>query len=226
MASGKLFFYQNVLQHADLMLGVSQHDTQYLQKHFPGKEIHHLPSFHANDAVTILPGTGDYALYHGNIEVPENEHAATFLITKVFNGLDMPLIIAGMNPKSRFKKLADSHQNVMLVANPDDEKMFDLIRNAQVNILVTFQATGLKLKLLNTLYNGRYCLVNDAMTKGTCLESLCVTANTPEELRLRLAELFKMEFKEDDTIRRSEQLKVLYDNRENGRKIIDLIYKL
>jgi len=103
-----------------------------------------LPSFHANDHVSIIPGKGDYALYHGNIEVPENEYAATFLTTKVFNGLDIPLVIAGMKPREKFKKLAESYQNVMLVANPDDDKMFDLIRNAQVNILVTFQATGLK----------------------------------------------------------------------------------
>ena len=89
---------------------------------------------------------------------------------------------------------------VLLVANPDDEKMFDLIRNAQVNILVTFQATGLKLKLLNTLYNGRFCLVNDAMTKGTSLETLCETGNTAEELRTKLNALFKNEFTQDEAM--------------------------
>jgi hypothetical protein len=224
-ASGKLFLYQKVLKYADLMLAVSQHDAEYLQQHFPGKEIHHLPSFHANDAVTIIPGNGDYALYHGNIEVPENEYAATFLITKVFNGLDFPLIVAGMNPREKFKKLASVYSNVLLVANPDDEKMFDLIRNAQVNILVTFQATGLKLKLLNTLYNGRFCLVNDAMTKGTSLENLCETGNTADELRAKLKELSGKDFEEEEIGFRSENLKKLYDNRINGLKMAGLIYK-
>lgn len=226
MASAKLRLYQKVLRHADLMLAVSLHDTEYLQEHFPGKSIYHLPSFHANDHVSILPGTGDYALYHGNIEVPENEYAATFLITKVFNGIDIPLIIAGMKPREKFRKLAESYQNVMLVANPDDDKMFDLIRNAQVNILVTFQATGLKLKLLNTLYNGRFCLVNEAMTKGTNLETLCETGNTPEELRAKLKFLFTGEFKVEEANRRSEYLKERYDNLINGKKMVNLIYKL
>jgi len=225
-ASAKLRLYQKVLRHADLMLAVSQHDTEYLQKHFNGKAIHHLPSFHANDNVSILPGKGDYALYHGNIEVPENEYAATYLITKVFNGLDIPLIIAGMKPRDRFRKLAGSYQNVMLVANPDDDKMFDLIRNAQVNILVTFQATGLKLKLLNTLYNGRFCLVNDEMTKGTSLETLCVTGNSAEVLRTKLKELFTEEFTIDEANHRAEYLKERYDNLMNGQKMIGLIYKV
>jgi len=224
-ASGKLFLYQKVLRHANLMLAVSQHDTEYLREHFPGREIYHLPSFHANESVSILPGKGDYALYHGNIEVPENEYAATFLITKVFNGIDIPLVIAGMKPRERFRRLAESYKNVILSANPDDEKMFDLIRNAQVNILVTFQATGLKLKLLNTLYNGRYCLVNDAMTKGTSLEHLCENGNTAEELRSKLYELFGKEFEKEEISYRSEHLKELYDNTLNGQKMIGLIFK-
>ncbi len=226
LASAKLRLYQKVLRHADLMLAVSQHDTDYLRAHFSGKAIYHLPSFHANDNVSILPGKGDYALYHGNIEVPENEFAATYLITKVFNTLDFPLIIAGMKPRERFKKLAAPYSNVMLVANPEDDKMFDLIRNAQVNILVTFQATGLKLKLLNTLYNGRFCLVNEAMVKGTSLDGLCEMGNTTEELQLKLKELFDKEFTAEESLLRSEKLKERYDNMVNGRKMLELIYKL
>jgi hypothetical protein len=224
-ASAKLRLYQKVLRHASLMLAVSQHDTDYLLHHFPGKSIHHLPSFHANDHVSILPGHGDYALYHGNLEVPENEYAAIYLITKVFDSLDIPLIIAGMKPREKLKKLAESGNNVLLISNPDEEKMFDLIRNAQVNILVTFQATGLKLKLLNTLYNGRFCLVNDAMTKGTSLETLCDTGNTAEDLRLKLKKLFKEEFTHEESNRRASYLKTRYDNLENGQKMIGMIYK-
>jgi hypothetical protein len=226
LASAKLLLYQKVLRHANLMLAVSQYDTEYLQRHFPGIVINHLPSFHANEQVRILPGKGDYALYHGNIEVPENEFAATYLITKVFDGIDIPLIIAGMKPREKFKKLAESYQNVTLIPNPDEDKMFNLIRNAQVNILVTFQATGLKLKLLNTLYNGRFCLVNEAMIKGTSLETLCETGNTAEELRAGLKSLFKEEFTTEEANRRAEYLKERYDNLVNGQKMISLVYKV
>jgi hypothetical protein len=225
-ASAKLRLYQKVLRHADMMFAVSQHDTEYLHRHFPGKNIYHLPSFHANNQVTVLPGKGEYALYHGNIEVPENEFAATYLVTKVFDGLDIPLIIAGMNPRDKFIKLAESRPNVKVIANPDDQKMFDLIRKAQVHILVTFQATGLKLKLLNTLYNGRFCLVNEPMVTGTALDSLCEIANTADELRSKLKELFSKQFTLDEVGKRSDFLKVRYDNLVNGQRMAGLIYKL
>lgn len=222
-ASAKLRLYQGVLKHADLMLAVSQKDTDYLQKHFPKKKVTHLPSFHANNELNILPGFGDYALYHGNIEVPENQHAAEYLIKEIFRDSKYRLIIAGMKPPERIRKLAEEHANVTLISNPDDDEMFDLIRNAHINILVTFQATGLKLKLLNTLYNGRFCLVNDAMLKGTSLNGLCYVGNTSEELRNILHGLFRKEFDSDQMKQREQILKENYDNRKNGRLLVELL---
>jgi hypothetical protein len=225
-ASAKLRIYQKVLRHASLMLAVSQHDSDYLSHHFPGIPVHHLPSFHANTNVAIVPGMGDYALYHGNLEVSENEFAATYLLTKVFNEPDIPFIIAGMNPRPKFRKLAEASPNVMLIANPSEEKMSELVRNAHVHILVTFQATGLKLKLLNTLYNGRFCLVNDAMLKGTSLDPLCEIGNNTGQLKSKLKELFKKEFTTEEAKRRQDILKELYDNQVNGEKMLSLVYKL
>lgn len=225
-ASAKLRLYQKVLNNADLMLAVSQYDAAYLQKHFPGCAVHHLPSFHANNSVSIPPGTGDYVLYHGNLEVSENEYAATYLVTKVLNDLDIPFIIAGMNPRPKFRKLLEKRSNIMLVANPSEEKMIELVRNAHIHILVTFQATGLKLKLLNTLYNGRFCLVNDAMLKGTSLDELCEIGNSADQLKTKLQELFKKEFTLEEAIERQEILRKKYDNQVNGEKLIGLIYKL
>ena len=86
------------------MMVVSKNDAEYLKNHFPGNKIVHLPSFHANDGVEIL-AVRRICLYNGNIEVPENAHAVSYLINEVFNDLDIPLIIAGMNPPERIKKL-------------------------------------------------------------------------------------------------------------------------
>ena len=87
LASAKLRLYQKVSAACQPNAGrIAARHRLSSEQHFPGKIIHHLPSFHANEHVSILPGKGDYALYHGNIEVPENEFAATYLITKVFDG--------------------------------------------------------------------------------------------------------------------------------------------
>jgi hypothetical protein len=226
LASIKLMLYQKVLKHANLMLVVSRDDTEYLQKHFPANEVHYLPSFHANEEVDCVPGSGDYALYNGNIEVPENAHAVKYLIREVFNDISIPLVVAGMNPPDHITRLADNQQHVKVIANPDDSKMFDLIRHAHANILVTFQATGLKLKLLNTLYKGRFCLVNDKMLNGTGLEDLCVVANSSREFKQKLKALFKKDFGDAEIEKRKKVLGQRYSNELNADLLIRLVFDI
>ena len=64
--------------------------------------------------------------------------------------------------------------NIELVENPPFEKMEELMRDAHINLLLTFQNTGIKLKLLNSLYRGRFVLVNGKMVNNTGLETLCI----------------------------------------------------
>jgi len=223
--SVKLKWYQKVLRHAQLMLVVSQSDTDYLQGVFLNQKVVHLPSFHANRQINVKAGKGDYALYHGNIEVPENSYAVTFLLKEVFNDIDFPLVIAGMNPPQDIKNLVKSqNSNIRLLTNPSDEELFDLIRNAQINILVTFQATGLKLKLLNTLYNGRHNLVNNEMIDGTPLAEICSVANNATDLKKAVLSLQSIEFDMGILEKRIKVLDENYSNVANAKKLIALIF--
>lgn len=219
----KLLLFQRRLKHAGIMLVVSECDTAYLKRHFPGQSIHYLPSFHVNEHLNTLEGQGSYSLYHGNLEVPENEAAAVFLIKHVFAGSRHQLVIAGMKPQKRITSLAARYNNISVIPNPGDAELFDLIRNAQINVLVTFQATGLKLKLLNTLYNGRHCLVNPPMLNGTGLDGLCHIASTPSEMRTKLGELEQMPFRKADAEKRMEILGNTYSNTRNAERMIRII---
>ncbi|MBE0636927.1 MAG: glycosyltransferase family 1 protein [Bacteroidales bacterium] len=223
-ASLKLRLYQNILKHATMMLVVSKSDTEYLQKQFKSQRVIYLPSFHPNDEFSVIQGKGDYALYHGKLSVTENHQAARYLIEKVFSVLDHRLVIAGLEPPEHLIKLIRSHPNVELVANPDDEAMFDLIRNAQANVLVTFQPTGLKLKLLNTLYQGRFCLVNPEMVVGTGLDSLCEIAGDTEELKEKVHLVFDRAFDFDEVERRRKILDANYANSAKAEKLIELVF--
>ena len=222
--SVKLLLYQNVLKHATMMLVVSQTDADYLRKRFKGGRVIYMPSFHANDTFMVLTGRGDYALYHGKLSVAENLQAAEYLIKNVFAGSAHRLVIAGLEPPERLRKLVKLHGNVHLIENPDDETMFGLIGKAQVNVLVTFQATGLKLKLLNTLFRGRFCLVNRSMVAGTGLESLCDIADEAVGYRNKLDDIMKRDFNLSEVRRRREILMGNYSNSANARRLIDLIY--
>ena len=218
----KLKRYEPVLKKATGIFAISQQDADHFSKRYNNVVL--VPGFSATDSVCSEMGRGEYVLYHGNLSVKENEQAAKWLIEQVFSELDLHCIVSGLNPSEKLGKLAEKYANVTLVANPDDAEMIDLLRQAQVNILVTDQPTGLKLKLLNALYNGRFCLVNSDMVKGTSLEGLCVVADEPDQMIAEIKRLMEEDFTEDDIEERDAQMRQLYDNESNARKIMETIY--
>ncbi len=223
-ASGKLFLYQDILKHSDLMLAVSTDDAIYLRKKFPGKKVEFIPSFHGNDRVSIEPGTGDYVLYHGNIEVPENLYAVKYLIKNVFNSLNIPFIIAGMNPTAEIIKIAELYPHIKVIPNPSEAALDELIKQAHINLLTTFQATGLKLKLLNTLFKGRHCLVNEMMLNGTGMHKLCEIADGPEEIKHKIRDLMGKPFLSHTIDLRAEVLGSQFSNEPNINHLIAQIF--
>ena len=217
----KLRRYEPVLKNATGIFAISQKDADYFKHYYNNVTL--VPGFSATDSVCSETGRGEYVLYHGNLSVRENEDAAKWLIENVFAELDLHCIVSGLNPSDKLKKLVDTYTNVTLMANPDDAEMIDLLRQAQVNILVTNQPTGLKLKLLNALYNGRFCLVNSDMVKGTSLDTLCVVADEPKQMIAEIKRLMEEDFTEDDIEKRDAQMQQLYDNEANALKIVEAI---
>jgi len=222
--SFRLRLYQKQLKFATKILVVSQTDHDYLAQQFPEKEVIYLPSFHGNSEVKSQPGKGDYVLYHGNLSVSENALAAEYLVKEVFNNLPVPFKIAGLNPSESLKSLASQFKNIQLIPNPSQDEMEAMIANAQINVLVTFQSTGLKLKLLNTLYNGRWMLVNLEMLAGTGLESLCEIAADAKEMKIKIASLFKKEFDQNQLVARNELLQKRFSDAENAKKLIKEVW--
>ena len=224
LESLKLRLFQKQLKYSTKMLVVSQTDRDYLARQFPGKEVVYLPSFHGNSEVKSQPGKGKYVLYHGNLSVGENALAAQYLVKEVFNDITIPLKIAGLNPSESLKNMVAQYQNIELIPNPPRPQMEALIKEAQINVLVTFQATGLKLKLLNTLYNGRWMLVNREMLAGTGLESLCEIAGSAGEMKQKIISLFNTEFDQNLLLARSELLQKRFSDEVNAKKLIREVF--
>lgn len=219
----KLRLYQSKLKRADHFLTVSEKDCEYLQKKFPQNKVNYLPSFHGNNELKSLTGSGTYAFYHGNLAVAENSLAASFLIKEVFSKLKFPLIIAGLNPPDHLLKLAEQF-NVEIIQNPNNEQMFNMLREAHVNILVTFQATGLKLKLLNTLFAGRHVLVNQLMLAGTGLDEFCTIGNNADELKEQMTRLIALPFDEEKLSFRKQLLGARYSDHANAVKLKEILF--
>ena len=171
----------------------------------------------------MLEGLGDYVLYHGKLDISENYNAAEFLIKEVFKDSGIKFKIAGMNPPRHLLACAEKEPNVEIVENPDDETLQTLIRNAQINILVTAQSTGLKLKLLNALFNGRYCVVNDKMVEGLDVNDLCYVANNAMEIKTIVSDLMTKPFVEEQIAIRKSRMEAFYNSSHSTDRLVELL---
>ena len=213
-----------VLNHAQVILTVNDQDTNYFKQKYPEAETTYLPSFHASDKVDIKKGVGEYILFHGNLSVSENYEAASWLIEQVFSKLDFPVIVAGLNPPAFLKALCDKY-HVSLVSNPSDKRMSELIFNAQVHVLNTNQSTGLKLKLLNVLFRGRFIVAKNHIIFGTNLKAndSFFLAEEADEFIRKINACVKLELGDRMIKHREEQI-VTFDNRVNVQKLIEIVF--
>jgi hypothetical protein len=156
--------------------------------------------------------------------VAENEAAAIWLLKHVFKGLQVPFIIAGKNPSPQLAQLVQKSGHACLIANPSGQEMQDIIAKAQVNILPAFNCTGVKLKLLNALFNGRHCVVNDATINGSGLEAACHIGTTPNAMQEIIVQLYHKPFTEEEIKLRQTLLQSTYNNQQNAQRLIQWIW--
>jgi len=165
-----------------------------------------------------------YALYHGDLSVKDNENAALFLIEKVFQKLELKLVIAGLNPGPRLLEKVKQKHNIEIKANLTNKEMNSMIQNAHINILVSFNSAGMKLKLLNALYKGRHCIVNSPIILNTGLESLCHIHDNHIEITQKIKELTSEQFSSSEIEKRKKLLiSSSFSNVTNARKTLDIL---
>ncbi len=207
------------------LFAVTPRDRDVYHDKFGSTAVDYLPLFLPPEWQSHgMDGMGTYCLYHGDLSIEMNEKAAAWLIKKIFNGLAMPLVITGKNPSVRLQKLAGEHQQICIVANPPEKMMQDMIAKAHINILPSFSNTGIKIKLLNALYNGRHCLVTPATVDGTGLEELCHITDTAESMKQRIEALYHQPFTEREMQDRAVVLTQMFSNERNAHALVGSIW--
>ena len=222
--SVKLKNYEiNVIKNADSIAAISIGDMKRIKLWNENVEL--ISSFHPFDNVESMIGKGKYALFHGNLDVSENKTAAEFLANKVFNDINIPFIIAGKCKKgNNIKRHLVPNSNIQLLTNISDEKMNKLIRNAHLNVLYTTQSTGLKLKLIFSIFLGRFILVNNLMVENTDLAPLCEIANDEKEMKKKILNIFDDYFTDEMIEKRKKILNDLgYMNEQNVKKLLKML---
>jgi hypothetical protein len=223
LESGKLRRYEKILHHADCILAISKPETTYFDRIYGNARF--IPAFQRYQELSVLPGIGNYVLFHGNLSVAENYGILLGFALPVLAGSSHRIVVAGKNPSAGLARKLGHYPNIKLTADPSDREMEELIRNAQVNLVLTRQSTGIKLKLLHCLYSGRHCLVNPPMVEGSDLGHLCNIAGTREELRQHLDRLMGTPLNRDDLESRKKAL-MDYSSRAGAEKILRLITQI
>jgi hypothetical protein len=216
--------YEAVIAHKAKLLAVNEKDKCIYQNEYGAKDVVFLPVFLPFSEVKSKTGKGTFCLYQGNLSVPENEKAVVWLLENVFNNSEMDFVVAGKNPSAFLKKLLKQNEKVRLIENPSEEKMEALIINAHIHLLPSFNATGIKIKLLNALFNGRFIITNQASLEGTGLETLCEVANTPQDYKEIIQRISAASFLEEEVIKRNTILQSKYNTGKNVQQLIEWLY--
>ena len=217
----KLKRFEKVLKNASHLLCISPNDNFYFDQHYG--HSHFIPAFHPFSEIKSQAGRGKYILFHGNLSVHENIQAVEFLLKNVFSQIKQEVIIAGKNPTDQLIQKIKQFPNIKLIPNPENEQMEALIRDAHICLIPTFQDTGLKLKLLASLFSGRFCLTNTPMVHKTGLEHLCHIADTSDEMIKQINALFFQDFTLEEIEKRKNILEDAFSNRHNAMKIIHIL---
>jgi len=221
--ASRLQKYESILMKATAIAAISRNDAQYFASKY-GKTFY-LPPFHPNSEVRCSIGSSNFALYHGDLSVRENIEAALFLV-RTFKNENLNLVFAGRNPSDELLKAVKDINHFSVMPNPSPKEMNSLLADAHIHILPTFQPTGIKLKLITSLFEGRHCLVNSEMVNGTGLEQLCHIANTPNEFIEKVNKILPLPFEDKDLIVRKEVLSRHFNNARNAELLINEIERL
>ena len=225
----KIFFYQEYkklkeydkqLIHADVLSCLSQTDYEYYQEKFPDKKVSLDYVFHENNNINSIPGKGDYILYHGNLSLSDNYNLIIQLLSNDLKNCTYKIILAGKNPHTTLQQFVKGKNNIELISNPTDEILNGLMKEAHICLAMAANPSGVKLKLINSLFNARFVISNEAALTGSGLDSLVYIAEE-NDLPDLIDKLMLKEFKQDEIDERNSLLSDKYNNLNNARQIIN-----
>lgn len=220
----KLRAFEPELKKTDAILSVAKMDIPHFEKY--GKTVH-LPPFFNDSAESVFQASQEneerFVLFQGNLSVKENEHAAVHIAENIAPHSQQTFKIAGKHPSKYLKKIIAQQNNVALIDTPSHEVMEGLIRDAHVNLLMTFQQTGIKLKLLHALQSGKHIIINSKMDDSGIFSEMCEVIDDSKTIATKIDELMAVDFTERMKSTRDEKFNAIYSNKKNANKILNLV---
>lgn len=218
-AAKKYLEYQNTIPNFDHVFTLSCYENDFVKE--MTDKVSYIPVFHGNDKKEMLSEHGEFALYHGDLRLADNKNAAKFLI-KVFKKIpDYKLIIASSNGKKMIERKTAGLNNIEFVELKNNEQLDELFKKAHINVMLSFQKSGTKLKLINALFKSRFCLVNANMIDDPGVLRFCELANTKAQFIEQINMLKGKPFL--DLQERNEGLMKVLSDTKNATHIKEII---
>jgi Glycosyl transferases group 1 len=218
--SARLKNFEKVLSKSKVFT-LSALDTRYIEHEYPMAKVTEIMPFHTQAKMDVHLGKGDFAIFHGNLSVNENELAALWLIQEVFSQSAYPLVIAGKDPSEKLVRAVSAYRHIRLVANPDESVMQQLLHQAHVHVLPNRQPTGMKLKWANAMHTARFIIAHpDMSNKGNPIAGV-YCATQPQDY-IQCLETLKNKVCDSSIIEnRVAMLGKNWDNISNAGKLLE-----
>ena len=220
----KLEKFENILSHCQGIFSIAKMDVDHFQQYAP---THHSPPFfrfkkRKND----FEPTPLYGLFQGNLSVGENIETVQYICEYIVPKTKHQIIIAGKDPSAEVIALCKKFDNLQLIASPSQDKMSELIENAQVNLLFTKQQTGIKLKLLHALAIGKHIIINSKMDDQGLFKPLCHIEDNPETIHSLFEEFMNIPYSAMMYEERQKLFLEMFNNERNAKQTMDIITNL
>jgi glycosyltransferase involved in cell wall biosynthesis len=220
----KLYFYEKTIRYTRGIFAVHENDADYFRKNY-SVPVYFIPSFHPFGKLKIKEGKGEYVLFHGNFTVNENIRVAEWILKHLAADLpEIPFVFAGKEPSPEFIEECMKYANVTVESNPANAEMENLISDAHINLVFSFNPEGLKLKMLYSLYLGRFVLISVGLlgTNTVICDAgvYAVNVSEPSIIIKKIKYLFDECFTSDMLLSR-EKFVEKWSNEKSGRNLLE-----
>ncbi len=179
--------------------------------------------FHGNQSVKQLDKKGNYFLFHGDLTTADNKKALIETIDLFKTLPQYKLIVASDRANEDIKKRMSAVENITLTPILTTENLHHLLENAHANILISYQNSGTKVKLFNTLYNSRFVIINGNITDNPALKDLCLYGADMAEIRQQIISSAEKDY--NDTEKRKQILEKTHSDHTKAEEMVKIIFK-
>ncbi|WP_374465061.1 hypothetical protein [Chryseobacterium sp.] len=214
-------YQKKLLKQFETVFCLSEKEYQEVNTCSKNAQLVHI--FHGNASVKPLDKKGNYFLFHGDLTTADNKRALNETIDLFKTLPQYKLIVASDRANEEIKRKISAVENISLTPIQTTENLHQLLENAHANILISYQNSGTKVKLFNTLYNSRFVIINGNITDDPFLMNLCLYGTDMNEIRQQIITSAEKEY--HDTEKRKKILEKNHSDKAKAEEMVKLIFK-